>query len=121
MASKIGIYINSSKRAKMVKTIAQMPERWKKFVHIAVPQDQAREYKRHVEGWDIISIPETVPKFLSPQRQWVTENAKERFVFLMDDDLDFLVRIPHNFKLKKSEPADMEAILILLHPFPTTF
>ncbi|KKN43514.1 hypothetical protein LCGC14_0702370 [marine sediment metagenome] len=110
MASKIGIYINSSKREKIVKTINQMPERWKKFVYIAVPHDQVRRYKYYMKYWNILSIPKTVPRFLSPQRQWVTENAKERFVFLMDDDLDFLVR-DEAYKLKKCEPSDMDAML----------
>jgi len=106
----IAIFINSSHRAdKKIITTEQMPDRWRKFACIVVPHDQVQNY-RTANTFPILAIPKDVPQCLPSQRQWVMENAKDDFIFFMDDDLVFHTRTL-NGKLKRSTPSRMESML----------
>lgn len=115
MRQDIGIFINSSHRAGPIKTVVQFPLSWKAFTKIVVPKDQAMAYTKK-QKWPILKIPADVPSYLPPQRQWVMENSIYKFVFFMDDDLSFGTR-QKDMKLKKSTPAEMEAMLTLVKSF----
>jgi hypothetical protein len=103
----LGIYINSANRWDGLKTHLQFPEAWKRFTYFVVPFKQYKKYAfLEEEGWKVIRLPKEVPNFLSSQRQWVMDNTKHRYVWMMDDDLNFMWR-DINLKLKRSEEANM--------------
>ncbi len=90
------IVIMSSNRAGRVVTHKKFTEGVIHYV-VAVPEEQEEEYKAAHKDLCILGIPDDVPSFIAPQRQWVMEHfAKEfKYIWLMDDDLTFLRRCMH--------------------------
>lgn len=108
--SDIKIFINSANRYdKPLVTLKQIPISWKGFCEVAVPVEQGKKYRDRNPGWNIFVFPKSVPCYLSSQRQYLLSNSKNKYVFLMDDDLSFQFR--ENGKLRNCTPNDMERML----------
>lgn len=109
----IGIYINSSGRAKLVHAVKKFPQEWKKFTQIIVPFKQKKEYENSLD-WPIIGLPKEIPSFLAPQRKWVCDNSRHQFIFTIDDDVLFEKR-DKLLKLRKATYDEMNEMLELIY------
>lgn len=106
------IVINSSNRVDKVVTPALFPEGVIDWV-IAVPYDQFDSYNNKFPG-RVRSIPERVPQRLPPQRQYVMETWGElgyKYIWLMDDDLQYFKRNEDNL-LRKASTEEIEEMFL---------
>ena len=108
------IVIMSSGRAGKVVTHNKFPKNIIKYV-IAVPEKQVPDYEKEYPNIPIVSIPEEVPSFIAPHRQWVMEHfAKEyAYIWLMDDDLTYLKR-NSKLKLKKAKKKQVLDMFLVM-------
>jgi len=106
------LIITSAWRPKIQKTINVLPKSWRKWIYLLIPKDQYKVYKSHVPGW--VNIITHDRNGLSETRQWVLDNAKSfsNHVVMLDDDLDFHIRI--GASLVKATPYQVNDMLHLL-------
>lgn len=108
------IIINSSNRVTKVITPKDFPNDVIKWV-IAIPTEQREEYKKVFNTDKLLLIPESVPKFLPPQRQWIMEHFQDKYenIWLMDDDLQFFKR-NEELLLRKCETDEITEMFIAM-------
>jgi hypothetical protein len=108
VSNDIGIYITSAGRANKINTLKYMSLRMQEFITFVVPYEEYEEYDRALcqTKCRLIAPPSGI-SLMSPKRQWAIEHAPERFFWMMDDDLDFMVRTPH-MRLVPATQDDVE-------------
>lgn len=115
------IVIMSSGRAGKVKTHLKFPTNVMKIL-IAVPELQVQAYEEAYPDIEILCIPATEPSFIAPHRQWVMEclSTQYEYVWLMDDDLTYLIR-DKELKLKKCKKKQIKDMMLLMRKKLNTY
>jgi glycosyltransferase involved in cell wall biosynthesis len=75
------VAIPSKGRAGAVKTLKVLPS-----ASLYIPESEERSYRGIYPDADIVTVPETV-RGITNTRNWVLENADDRYVVFVDDDV----------------------------------
>jgi glycosyltransferase involved in cell wall biosynthesis len=103
------IYISTLGRPDKQITIQSFSKRLLKKTALVVVPEEYDVHKKY--GIELVKLPKHI-KGLSANRQWLLENADERYVSFMDDDIQFSVRYD-GIRLRKCEPEDVEGLIEL--------
>ena len=102
------IYIPTYNRVGNVKTLQYIPSSWASRTYLVHGPGEVHNTICHT-----IETPKKVEGYLSRKRQWICDNADEKFIFQMDDDLKFFRR-DSQLKLKPVTPQDMHQFFGLM-------
>ena len=91
-------------------TLRSLPKKVKENTYLVV---QNRESKLYTQYQNVIVLPRKVTT-LSPTRQWIIENIPDKYICLLDDDLEFFTRKKDSFYLRKCEDKDFIKMFSLL-------
>lgn len=97
------ICIPTYKRTNNQITLELIPKELIKNTTLVCNKFEEEELKQY--GVNILSVPDEI-KGIGKVRQFVIENIKEKYVWFIDDDLNFLRREPNSIKLKKIKDSD---------------
>jgi len=91
------IVIPSRGRPHEHSTISQIPKRWLRHTIVAVPAREERAYQDSYRqyGVTILTVPEGKKekiKYIGQKRQWLMENVGFRYLYMIDDDIEFHYR-----------------------------
>jgi hypothetical protein len=101
------IYIPSRGRAKKLQTPYTLPKSLRKRCVVVVRKDEVDEYKELHPALNFAVLPKRI-EGLSPTRQWILEEAEERWHVQLDDDITAINHKPVSTKfggLKKVDPS----------------
>lgn len=108
------IYIPTRTRWNNQRTWNELTPELKSRCHLVTDPDQAdkipsyarQKYER--EGTKIIVLPEG-HKGIAAVRQWIMDNAEDRYIVMLDDDMTLHVKNEHG-KIVKAQPADVDGM-----------
>lgn len=113
------IYIHTSGRPDAQETLNWIPPTWIDKVRLVVQKREEKAYSKY--PLPLVVLPDKI-RTLSPTRQWLIDNAEERYIVMMDDDLTFSRRDPKRSeeigkpptKLYKAKAEDMDTMFRML-------
>jgi len=86
------IYIPTIGRVNRQVTLKHIPKRWLKKTYLIIPKKELKEYSVLKEEYKGLSIVGITAKGISKTREWILNNATDRYVLMLDDDMDFCYR-----------------------------
>lgn len=116
------IYIHSSGRAYRQTTLRSIPYWRLEDTCLVIQNKECRDYKKYEDFCNVVTLPRNI-KTLSPTRQWILENAKSRYIIIMDDDLKFFQRVMVGSRkgyLNSINDRQMDSMLGLLNTWLIT-
>lgn len=105
---KVPIFIPSSGRADRQMTWAALPNRWRKRTAIFVNHTDGPEYFKHV----FYTVHSHGIVGLGRIRQHIIDTTNSKYIFMMDDDVQFYVR--RDRKLARATPTEVGNALDML-------
>lgn len=102
------LYIPTYNRVGNIKTLDFIPPSWIGKTYVIHGPGEYHDTVCHT-----IETPSQIEGRLCKKRQWICDNAKDRYIFMMDDDLRFFRR-DSNCKLKPATHSDMAEFFSLM-------
>jgi hypothetical protein len=113
MVKKLSVYIPSYKRVGKVITLKNLADDLLKRTFLIVHESEYRDYKKiYGKEVEILKCP---VMGIAPTRQWCIENCDTDYLWYIDDDMTFNIRVDDSLKLRKAsneEVYDMAGLLL---------
>ena len=104
--SRIGIYIPTRSRIESQKTFGYLPKDLKEQVSFVIDHNDRGNYEELYPEAVIMRIPKTIKNSFAGMCQYILENADEKYIGIINDDLRFEFKRT-DLKIRISTPAQI--------------
>lgn len=99
MINDFTIYIPTMHRTEKQRSFEYIPSSWKDRTYLVTVEEDIEELNKNYPEAQLLIPPKEV-KGISKVRQWIIDNAKTRYVWMVDDDQHFYKRLEGDWHLK---------------------